>query len=300
MKYASTVGSSAASRPRRRSTSKLRAPCPVRNSFSVSSNSRAGGTPPSSSRSGAIGAAVAGSMLKAELRLEARRAQHAHRILAKARLRIADQPQRARRDVLRAADVVPEREVGDVVVERIGGEVAPPDILVDRAVDVVAQDAPGGIEAASASSASASPAASRDRPAARSASGLGVSSASSCAHRAPAPRRPRDPPPAAAHRPARRARRPKRRHLDDLAPEEHVRQTEAPADQAAVAEQPLHLLGQRIGGDVEILRLDADQQVAHAAADQKCHEARHRAGDTARAVRWAKCGSGRSSARIAG
>ena len=32
--------------------------------------------------------------------------------------------------------------------------------------------------------------------------------------------------------------------------------------------------GQRVGGDVEVLRLDADQQVAHAAADQERHEAR--------------------------
>ncbi len=45
-------------------------------------------------------------------------------------------------------DVVPDREVGDVVVERVGGEVAPPHVLVDGAVDVVAQDAARSIEGA--------------------------------------------------------------------------------------------------------------------------------------------------------
>jgi hypothetical protein len=59
------------------------------------------------------------------------------------------------------------------------------------------------------------------------------------------------------------------RDLDDLAAEDHVREAEAPADQAQVAEQRLDLLGRRVGGDVEILRMAADQQVAHGAADQE-------------------------------
>ena len=58
-------------------------------------------------------------------------------------------------------------------------------------------------------------------------------------------------------------------HLDDLAAEEDVRQAEAPAHEPAVAEQPLHLLRQRVGRDVEVLRFQAEQQIAHAAADQK-------------------------------
>lgn len=50
--------------------------------------------------------------------------------------------------------------------------------------------------------------------------------------------------------------------------EHHVRQAEAPADQAAVAEQLAHLLRRGVGGDVEVFRLFAEQQIAHAAADQ--------------------------------
>jgi hypothetical protein len=57
-------------------------------------------------------------------------------------------------------------------------------------------------------------------------------------------------------------------HLDDLAAIDHVRQPEAPADQPAVAEQRLHLLGRGVGGHVEILGVAADQQVAHRATHQ--------------------------------
>jgi hypothetical protein len=51
-------------------------------------------------------------------------------------------------------------------------------------------------------------------------------------------------------------------------PKRHVRQTEAPADDPAVAEELLDLVGLRRGADVEVLRLAAQEQVAHAAADQ--------------------------------
>src|SRR5690606_31647202 len=63
------------------------------------------------------------------------------------------------------------------------------------------------------------------------------------------------------------------RHLDDLAAEHHVRQTEAATDQPAVAEQVLDLLRRGVGGHVEILGRTADQQVAHGAADQERVEA---------------------------
>jgi hypothetical protein len=60
-------------------------------------------------------------------------------------------------------------------------------------------------------------------------------------------------------------------HLDDfvLAPaaEDHVHDAKAPADDEGAAEVLLHLLGRGVGGDVEILRPQADQQVAHGAAD---------------------------------
>ena len=109
--------------------------------MSVSSNSRAGGTLPNNSRRLAIERAGLAVQREAELGLEARGAQHAHRVLAIARDRIADQLQAPRGDVFDAAGVVPDREVGDVVVQRVGGEVAAPHVVVDGAVGVVAQDA---------------------------------------------------------------------------------------------------------------------------------------------------------------
>ena len=62
---------------------------------------------------------------------------------------------------------------------------------------------------------------------------------------------------------------PEGRDLDDLAAaEEDVREAEAPADDAAVAEEGPHVLGAGARGDVEVLRLAAEEQVADAAADQ--------------------------------
>ncbi len=68
----------------------------------------------------------------------------------------------------------------------------------------------------------------------------------------------------------RRVRRPEGRDLDDLVAEAYVREMKAPADQAAVAKQLLHLVRMRVGGDVEVLRMQAEQQVAHGAAHEKC------------------------------
>ena len=42
---------------------------------------------------------------------------------------------------LEAAGVVPDAEIRDVVVQRIAGEIAAPDVLVNGAIDVIAQDA---------------------------------------------------------------------------------------------------------------------------------------------------------------
>ncbi len=47
-----------------------------------------------------------------------------------------------------------------------------------------------------------------------------------------------------------------------------MRQAEAAADQPAVAEQLLDLLGRRVGGNVEILGVAVHQQIADGAADQ--------------------------------
>ena len=198
---------------------------------------------------------------EAELGLEAHGAQHPHRILAVARLGIADQAQRARTDVGDAAGEIPDREVLDVVVERVAGEVAAPDVLVDRAVDVVAQQPTAmivheiGVRA-------------RRRPVADVVVRIipGVHVAIHVAELVDAL--------VGADRFVRlgiavvvrlRIRRDRLaggtegRHLDDLLAEADVREPEAPADQAAVAEQPPDLLGRGIGRDVEVLGFPADQ-----------------------------------------
>src|SRR5690606_28256722 len=59
------------------------------------------------------------------------------------------------------------------------------------------------------------------------------------------------------------------RRLDGIAGEAPVRSSEPPPDQPAVAKQPVHLLRQRIGDDVEVLRVPAEQQITHAAADDE-------------------------------
>ena len=77
-------------------------------------------------------------------------------------------------------------------------------------------------------------------------------------------------------------------------PEHHVHQAEAPADDERAAEERLDLLRARVGGDVEILGLDAEQQVAHRAAHHVGLESRLRA---ARAHTLAAAGLRRSRAR---
>ena len=62
----------------------------------------------------------------------------------------------------------------------------------------------------------------------------------------------------------------KRRDFDDLVPETHVREMKAPPDQPAIAEQLLHLVRVGVGGDIEVFRAQAQQQVADRAADQEC------------------------------
>ena len=75
---------------------------------------------------------------------QARRAKHPDGIFAISGHRVADQPQRAAGDIFHAARVVPDAEVGNVVVERIDREIPAPDVFVDGAVDVIADD-PAGI-----------------------------------------------------------------------------------------------------------------------------------------------------------
>ena len=59
-----------------------------------------------------------------------------------------------------------------------------------------------------------------------------------------------------------------RRGLDDLRAEEHVGEPEPAADDPRVAERRLDLVRRRARRDVEVLRRAADEQVAHAAADE--------------------------------
>jgi hypothetical protein len=65
------------------------------------------------------------------------------------------------------------------------------------------------------------------------------------------------------------AGRAKRRDLDDVAAEADVCQAKTPADQAAVAEQLLDLIGIGVRDDVEVFGMPVEQQVADTAADEK-------------------------------
>ena len=53
-----------------------------------------------------------------------------------------------------------------------------------------------------------------------------------------------------------------------------MRETETPPDEPAVTKEPLYLLRQCIRGDIEVLRLQANQQVAYTTTDEKRHEPR--------------------------
>jgi hypothetical protein len=64
------------------------------------------------------------------------------------------------------------------------------------------------------------------------------------------------------------------RDLDILAAEKDVRQTEAPTNQARIAEQIAHLLRMGRGAEVEVLGPAVKHQVPHAAAHQVGHMAR--------------------------
>jgi hypothetical protein len=58
-------------------------------------------------------------------------------------------------------------------------------------------------------------------------------------------------------------------HFQQVLAEHHVHDLEALADDEGAAEQALDLLRRGVGGDVEVFRLHAQQQVAHRAADDE-------------------------------
>ena len=162
---------------------------------------------------------------EAELAGDARGAQQAHGVLAIARLGIADQPQLALPDIGDTTHVIPDREIGDVVVERVRTEVTAPYILVDGAVEIVAQDAARIVAGAMI---------------ARVRIGDGFGGIIFAQILVVDFRR--------------RGRGAKGRHLDDLIAIHDVRETKTPADQPAVAEQATDFLGTRVGRDIEVLR----------------------------------------------
>ena len=64
-----------------------------------------------------------------------------------------------------------------------------------------------------------------------------------------------------------------RRHLHRIGAEHHVHQAKAPADDEGAPEERADLLRARVGGDVEVLRRDAEEQVAHRASHDIGREA---------------------------
>ncbi len=69
-------------------------------------------------------------------------------------------------------------------------------------------------------------------------------------------------------------RRTKGRHFDRLGSHMDMDETEPAPDHERPSEERLDLFGPRVGRDVEVLRLDAEQQVAHRASDNERLEAR--------------------------
>jgi len=156
------------------------------------------------------------------------RAQHAHGILAKPHVGVADRSHDLVAQVVEAADVIDDREGGDVVEERVDREVAAEGVFLGRAERVVAMDQVLAFG--------------RRRVGRRHAVGDDLFSRANLAS--------------------------ERRHLDHLRSELDVREAEAAADDPAVAEELLDLMRVRRRADVEILRAAAEQEIADAAADE--------------------------------
>src|SRR3989344_8067245 len=75
--------------------------------------------------------------LERQLGGETHHAQHAYRILAIAGLGIADDAKDAGLQVIRTTDIVDDREVTNVVIERVDGEIAPHGIFFLRAENIL-------------------------------------------------------------------------------------------------------------------------------------------------------------------
>ena len=215
---------------------------------------------------------------KAQFGFEPRRAQHAHRIFAVASLNVTDQSEALCLDVGQPAHVIPDREVGDVVIERVDREIAPPHVFVNAAVHVVAQQ-PAVIVlnamARAARVATCGPCCAtdlahlewlRDFESGYRLEGFDIARGQLLRQQLGFVFLP------VGHRLFagwRRAGGAKGRHFNHLAPIHDVRQPETPPYQATVAKQTPHLVGQGVGGDVKVLGVPPKDNVAHAAPDQE-------------------------------
>ena len=197
-----------------------------------------------------------------EPRRQRDRPHHSHGIFAKADLGIADRSHDAGAQILESADVVDDRKRGDVVEQRVDREVAPERIFFGRAEGVVVVDQMVGRSLA------AMPFRGRDAAESRISRqrcGFLLEDLVGRVRKWMMDRR--------RHSVLHdlltgRDLSPERGDLDDLRAELDVRQAETPADDPAVAEQLLDLIGVRGGADVEVFRPAADQEIADAPADQ--------------------------------
>ena len=188
-------------------------------------------------RTGGLG--LDGEAQAGELGREAHGADDAHRVFAVARGRVADHAQELLLGVLDALVIV-HHDLGlRVVVHGVDGEVAARGVFVLRAPDVVAQHAAAGVHRMLHAGEG------RARGllvAADLLLGGGVVQVG--------------------------AEGGDLDHLVLAAPAvHHVDDAEALADDEGAAEESLDLLGRGVGGHVEVLGFEAQQQVAHGAAD---------------------------------
>ncbi len=167
------------------------------------------------------------------------RPQHPHRVFLKPDRRVAYGADDAGRQVGKTAAVVYDREIGNVVGKSIDGEVAAQGVFFGGAVDVVPQDHAVVIFQHVRVPLPLLHSVRLNRFRFRFIRCLGTKGC----------------------------------HLDDLFLEVNVREAEAPTDQTAAAEQPLHLSGGGVGDDVKILRFPSEQEIAHATADERRNKA---------------------------
>ena len=66
--------------------------------------------------------------------------------------------------------------------------------------------------------------------------------------------------------------RPESGYFDRLRAQHHVHEAKTPADDEGAAKERFHLLRPRVRGDVEVLRLDAEEEIPHCAADDVTRE----------------------------